>query len=333
MSPATLVWDTPTDLDESTLEYYPDERVFKGPMSVRTALSGDHLAPAAKLLADFGKENVLDLLSSFGLHLYESEGIPYTSGIADSLSIAQAYGIFANRGVRAGSASQSLSGELTPSLILRALDDNGTVILERDEYLEQTLVSPELAWLVNDMLASTGVGDQMLQGSTKTSFSMDGMDYWRVAYTPEYVFVVYMGYSDPAGKPDLDELGIDSALVNIVEESFTPGSPWDGWVIPEGITRQEVCVPSGLLPGDACPQTVMEYFLTGTEPSETDNLYQAYPIDMETGRRATVFTDPTKITKQIFFNPPIEEMTWAREAGYPLAPCGLCSVPVRKRHR
>jgi membrane peptidoglycan carboxypeptidase len=320
MSPATLVWDTPTDLDESTLAYYPDRRVFKGPMSVRTAMSGDHLAPAAKLMADYGKENVLDLLSSFGLHLYESEGIPYTSGIADSLSIAQAYGIFANTGIRAGNASQSQSGDLTPSLILRALDENGTVILEKSEYQEQTLVSPELAWLINDMLASPGVGNQMLRGSTKTGFSMDGMDYWRVAYAPEYVFVVYMGYSDPIGKPGLNELGIDSALVNIVEETLIPSSPWDGWVIPEGITRQEVCIPSGLLPGEACPQTGMEYFLTGTYPSEIDSLYQAYPIDTETGRRATVFTDPTKITKQVFFNPPIEEMAWAREAGYPLAP-------------
>jgi membrane peptidoglycan carboxypeptidase len=320
MSPATLVWDSPNNLDETTLGYYPDERVFRGPMSVRTALSGDHLAPAAKLLADYGKENVLDLLSGFGLHLYESEGIPYTSGIADSLSIAQAYGVFANMGIRTGRASLSQSGELMPSLILRALDDSGTVILEKGELQEQTLVSPELAWLVNDMLAYPGAGNQRLRGSTKTSFSMDGMDYWRVAYTPEYVFVVYMGYSDPVGKPGLNELGIDSALVKIVEESFNPGSPWYGWVIPSGITRQEVCVPSGLLPDEACPQTVTEYFLTGTEPSETDSLYQAYPIDMETGRRATVFTDPTNITKQVFFNPPIEELTWARAVGYPLAP-------------
>lgn len=320
LSPATLVWDTPTELDVSTLEYYPDARVFKGPMSIRTALSGDHLAPATKLLADYGKENVLDLLSSFGLHLYESDGIPYKSGIADSLSVAQAYGIFANKGIRVGSASQSLSGELTPSLILRALDDNGTVILEHGEYQQQTLVSPELAWLVNDMLVPSGGDNQMFRGSTKTGFSMDGMDYWRVAYTSEYAFVVYMGYSDPIGKPGLDELGVDLALVNIVEDSFAPSSPEDRWEIPGGITRQEVCVPSGLLPGDACPQTIMEYFLKGTEPSETDNLYQAYPIDLETGRRATVFTNPTRITKQVFFNPPIEEMTWSKEAGYPLVP-------------
>ena len=87
-----------------------------------------------------------------------------------------------------------------------------------------------------------------------------------------------------------------------------------------GISRQEVCVPSGLLPGEVCPNTVMEYFLDGTEPSETDTLYQEYPIDIETGRLATVFTDLAKVSQQVFFNPPLDELAWAGAAGYPLAP-------------
>lgn len=320
MTPATMVWDTPTGLEKSVLENYPDDYIFPGPMSLRTALSGDHLAPATKLLAGNGMDNVIDLMSSFGLQLYASEGIPYTSGIADSLSIAQAYGIFANMGIRAGSSSQSQEGGPTPSLILRALDDNDSIVLDNLEHQEQTLVSPALAFLENDMLISTGEGIQKLRGSTKTSLNREGTDYWRVAYTPDYVIVVYLGYSEPAGKTDLSGLGIDTALVRVVEKTLLSDSSIDNRVIPEGITRQEFCVPSGMLPGEACPQTNMEYFLAGTEPTEIDSLYREYLIDTETGRLATVFTNPAKTTRKIFFNPPPEEFAWAQAAGYSLPP-------------
>jgi hypothetical protein len=141
-----------------------------------------------------------------------------------------------------------------------------------------------------------------------------------VTYTPEYVFVIWLGYTHPGGKPGLDELGIDSTLARVVDISLTTETEFDGWQTPDGIVRLEVCTPSGMLPGDACPQTNYEYFLIGTEPTETDTLYQRYPIDMETGRLATVFTDPSRVVQQVFFNPPDEELAWATQAGYPLVP-------------
>jgi membrane peptidoglycan carboxypeptidase len=329
MSPATLVWDTPTGLSEANLEYYSESHLYRGPMSVRTALSGDHLAPAAKLLAGIGMDPVKYLMSGFGLTLYASEGIPYTSGIADSLSIAQAYGTLANMGIRAGNTTQSQSGGLSPTFILRAIDRDGTVIFEKNEPKKQSLVSPELAFLVNDILGSELDGNLKYRGSVKTSLSLDGADYWHVAYTPEYVFVLYMGYPEPVGQTGLNELGIDWALTRIVDDALRSESGFDGWMVPDGVTRQMVCVPSGMVPGKACPQTRLEYFLDGTEPSDIDTLFQEYQIDSETGRLATVFTDPARITQQTFFSPPEEELVWARSAGIPLPP-GNYSVLTNK---
>jgi membrane peptidoglycan carboxypeptidase len=320
MSPAALVWDTPTGLDAEAPGFSAAETEFQGPMSMRTALSGDHLAPAAKMLMDFGQENVTALMAGFGLQLYASDGIPYTSGIADGLSMAQAYGVFANNGIKTGIIPESQSGVLAPSTILRAVDDDDALLVDQRDYQEQTLINPALAFLVNDMLANEKDVPGSFPGSTKTGVTADGADYWRVAYTPDYVFVMWLGYSDPDGKTRLRDLGIDLALISILGESLPPDTRFDGWKAPEGVSRLEVCVPSGRLPGHACPQTVSEYFLLGTEPTETDSLYVELPVDMETGRLATVFTVPAHITKQVFFNPPAEELAWARDAGYPLAP-------------
>jgi membrane peptidoglycan carboxypeptidase len=320
MTPATLVWDTPTGLDESIIKQYPARYMFQGPMSVRTALSGDHLAPAAKLLDGFDQSSVVALMSSFGLHLYASDGMPYTSGVADSLSFAQAFGVFANNGIKAGAANPEQPGNLGPTSLLRATDGNETILLDWDDPQEQTVINTQLAFLVNDMLTVDKSLAPNIKGSTKTGLSSDGADYWRVVYTPDYVFVLWLGYSDPVGKVALKDLGVDTAFVRILSDYYSADTQFAGWQPPDGITRLEVCIPSGQLPGDACPKTISEYFLAGTEPTETDSLYKRYPIDAETGRLATVFTDPASIIQQVFFNPPAEELAWAREAGYPLAP-------------
>jgi membrane carboxypeptidase/penicillin-binding protein PbpC len=197
---------------------------------------------------------------------------------------------------------------------------NETTLLDLEKYQGQIVINSQLAFLVNDMLKADKAFAPMIKGSTKTGTSSDGANYWRVDYSPDYVFVLWLGYSDPAGKPALKDLGVDTVFVRILSDYYATDTQFTGWQPPDGITHLEVCTPSGQLPGDACPKTVSEYFLAGTGPTETDNLYKRYPIDTETGRLATVFTDPASITQLVFFNPPAEELAWARDAGYPLAP-------------
>jgi len=182
------------------------------------------------------------------------------------------------------------------------------------------VINSPLAFLINDMLTADNSFAPNINGSTKAGTSIDGANYWRVIYAPDYVFVLWLGYSDPVGKTALKDLGVDTVLGRILSDYYAVDTQFTGWQPPEGITRLDVCTPSGQLPGDACPETVREYFLVGTEPTETDSLYKRYPIDAETGRLATVFTDPARIIQQVFFNPPAEELEWARDAGYPLAP-------------
>ena len=318
MGPATLVWDTPTNLDGTLADQYYDAHEYLGPMRLRIALSEDHLAPAAKALASQGEENVVALMSGFGLHIYATEGIPYESGITDSLSIAQAFGVFANEGNKAGQLTSVKAGILSPTTVLTVNRGGINSLIDWEIPEQQAVISPALAFMMNDMLASGTI--ENFRGSTKQGTTVGGSDFLRVVYNPDYVFALWMGYSDSAGERPLQELGIDTTLNSILEEYYRNHSQFDNWQPPADVVRVKVCDPSGKLPGEVCPRTVMEYFLAGNEPTEIDTLYKLYPIDSETGRLATVFTDPTRIEQREFFNPPPEEVAWARKAGYSLPP-------------
>lgn len=51
---------------------------------------------------------------------------------------------------------------------------------------------------------------------------------------------------------------IDNLLLN---------QPNTGWEKPESVIQTNICLTTGTLPCDGCPQTTTEYFLKGTEPT------------------------------------------------------------------
>jgi hypothetical protein len=87
-----------------------------------------------------------------------------------------------------------------------------------------------------------------------------------------------------------------------------------------GVSEIQVCDPSGLLPTNYCPTVVNEVFLTGSEPTQVDNLYRITQINRETGRLATIFTPPELLEERVYLVVPPEARAWAEEAGLPTPP-------------
>jgi hypothetical protein len=76
---------------------------------------------------------------------------------------------------------------------------------------------------------------------------------------------------------------------------------------------------SGLLPTKYSIQ-IKELFIPGTEPTSYDNIHQAFLIDKETGKLATVFTPPDKVEEKVFEIYPPEAAEWIIEAKIPQPP-------------
>jgi hypothetical protein len=89
------------------------------------------------------------------------------------------------------------------------------------------------------------------------------------------------------------------------------------------LIRLEVCALSGLLPTEYCEHTRMEWFITGTEPSDPDNVYKQVTIDTLTGALADDSTPPSHQGTRIVLDLPITALPWARSQGLPL----LADIP------
>jgi hypothetical protein len=107
------------------------------------------------------------------------------------------------------------------------------------------------------------------------------------------------------------------------------GRPERPFERPAGLTRVEVCDLSGLLPTPACPLTRTEWFLAGTEPTQTDTFHQQVWIDALTNSLASDSTPGERRKSVTVLDLPVEAQAWARAQGLALladfAPAGNAS--------
>jgi membrane peptidoglycan carboxypeptidase len=328
LSPASLVWDVP---GLATIRNTNDE--YHGPVRLRLALANDYLGPAAQVLDQMGLENVARTTNSFGLDV-GPDSVPLRDSIPlGLLDVSGAYGVLAAGGVKYGNASDE---GLAPVIVLRVETADHAVWLDANNPAAQSVVTPQLAYLLNHILSdeparwpSLGHPNSFEIGrpvGAKTGVTLDGLDAWAVGYTPHRVVTVWTGTratvraaSTPvrdgrAGSPISPRLpaGLWHALMQIASRELPP----DGWSAPAGITQIEVCDPSGLLPTEDCPTVVREIFANGSEPTQPDNLYRIYEINRETGFLATVFTPPHLVEQQVYMAFPLEARDWAESNGF-----------------
>ncbi|NOG50385.1 MAG: hypothetical protein HND48_13880 [Chloroflexi bacterium] len=232
------------------------------------------------------------------------------------LDLTAAYGVFANGGLA-----------VDPVLITSVVQRDGPVLYEwtppdhRDRIMDE-----RVAWLITDMLADPaarepGFGRNSLlnigrPAAVKTGTTTDFRDNWIVGYTPSLVVGVWVG--NPDNRPMREATGltgagpiwhtfIRSVLLGTPEESFGPPPP--------GIVRAPVCIVSGMLPTADCPNTRLEWFIDGTQPTEPDTLWVTLESDRRTGDLATAATPAADRVRVHYMVLPERAMDWARKAG------------------
>jgi len=318
LSPASLVWDIPTAADIQN----PNSG-YHGPVRLRLALANDYLVPAAQVLDQMGLENVIRTTNSFGLSL-EPASVPLSDSVPLSLlQLSGAYGTLATGGVKYGQG-----GELAPVTVLRVETADHAVWLDESVPAAQPVVTPQLAYLINNILSdesarwpALGHPNSFEIGrpvGAKTGQTLEGTDAWAVGYTPYRVVTVWTGTRAETNSRLSPRLpaGLWYALMQTTSRELPP----DGWNAPAGITAIDVCDPSGLLPTADCPTIVREVFADGSQPTQPDNLYRTYEINRETGFLATVFTPPQLVEERVYLAFPPEARSWAAANGFDTPP-------------
>jgi membrane carboxypeptidase/penicillin-binding protein len=337
-TPASLLLDIPTQFPLPSGEVYAPEnydRQFHGPVSMRLALARSYNVPAVQTIHLVGVDNVIRRAHQLGINSLElgQYGLALTLGGGEVtlLDLTYAYGVFANSGVMAGQPVRADAQRpgyrlLDPVSILRVEDRHGRILDEFDTPDTQQILSPDLAYLINGVLsdnearvAAFGRGNPLelddRPAGAKTGTTNDFRDNWTVGYVPQRAVGVWVGNADNSAMRAVTGLTGAAPIWHAVMQYATRGLPPRGWDAPPGIVSLRVCEPSGLLPTPFCPRTRLEVFIQGTEPTTTDNLWQAVRVNRETGKRATVCTPPELVEERVYQILPLEAADWVRTAG------------------
>ena len=189
LTAASILDDSPVHLDTASGLYIPQnyDRVFRGPVSVRTALGNSLNVPAVRTLLLVGVDDLRDRLYDSGYQGIVEEGGFYGYSLA------------------LGSAEVTL---LEQAAAYRALARSGlwsSLRLRRDDATgeERRILSPAAAYIVSDILSDAGARsltfglDSQLTlpfwAAVKTGTSKAMRDNWCVGFSDRYTVAVWVG--------------------------------------------------------------------------------------------------------------------------------------------
>ncbi|HLP10083.1 MAG TPA: transglycosylase domain-containing protein [Opitutaceae bacterium] len=264
LTAATVLPDTPDAIRSEYVDYDPQnfDRQHLGPVRVREALASSLNVPAVGALSRIGARTFFERLPQWGFTFpreLEDYGAGLILGNAEPrlLDLAAAFAGFAAEG-------------RVPAW--RLLTDEPTH--------GRAVISPDTAAIITDLLCdddarrrSFGRGSPLaapVRVPCKTGTSSGFRDAWTVGSTAEHTVAVWAGNFDghpmdgtvsieaaaPLWRAIIDELLVNDTAVPAPHESAT-------------LVAAEVCRLTGRRPVAESPGTVREWFLRGTEPTES----------------------------------------------------------------
>lgn len=293
-----------------------------GPVSVRASLGSSLNIPAVKTLQEVGVENTIDLARRLGITSLRDPqqydlSLALGGGEISLLQLSTAYATLANSGYFTGSYS---------ILDIRDADGNLLYTQEKDPPLQ--VFDPRVAWLISDILSddsarATGFGlSSTLKidraAAVKTGTTTNFHDNWTIGYTPDLVVGVWVGNSGYEAMHNVTGLTGAAPIWHEVMRGLLQGRPDHPFQRPDGLSQAEVCDLSGLLPTPACSHSRTEWFIAGTEPTQTDSFHQQVWIDSLTNTLADDSTPGERRKLITVLDLPVEAQTWARAQGLPL---------------
>ncbi len=257
---------------------------WHGPVEARYALGNSLNIPAVKMLALAGVKNVMDLGFRMGLSTWEptdenisSVGLSLTLGGREVrlLDLTSAYAVFADAGVKQ-----------EPISILKVEDSKGKVLYDYKQSDGTKVLDPGIAFIISNILSDNGARTMAfgtnsvlnIPGKTvsvKTGTTDEKRDNWAVGFTPSVVVGVWVGNNNNDKMNPAIASGITGAspiwqkIMTAALKDKSDEKPQQ----PDNVSYVDVDGLMGGKPHDGSP-TRKEYFIKGTEPTNTSWAYQ-----------------------------------------------------------
>ncbi len=274
-TPATLIWDVPSEFPPSGDPNDPREPYIPvnydgkhhGPVTVRVALANSFNIPAVKALDFVGiydnpeteeKEGMIAMAERLGIMTLTRDdyGLALTlgGGEVSLLEMTGAFSVMANEGVR-----------IPPVGITKILDHNGELIYEYTPPQGEQVLRPEHAYLITSVLSDNAARTWMFgpnsylalpfPAAAKTGTSNDFRDSWTMGYTNDLTVGVWVGNADYTPMDQITSSNgaapIWSQFMQAVAPIRAGGTPTD-FPRPDEIINKVICSISGTEPSNSC---------------------------------------------------------------------------------
>jgi penicillin-binding protein 1C len=343
-TPATLIWDVPSEFPPSGLAndpnppYVPNnfDHKFHGPLTVREALANSYNIPAVKTLqfiGVYGDGGLIKMAERVGItSLTRNDyGLALTlgGGEVSLLEMTGGYAVIANGGLK-----------IPPVAILKIVDYQGIVVYDYQAPKGEQVLRADHAFLMSSILSDNSARTPMygpnsiinlpFQAAVKTGTSNDSRDNWTLGFTPDLAVGVWVGNADDT--PMENTTGVTGAgpiwagFMTSAIKSLTGGNPTP-FMRPGSIELQTICALSGSQPSAWCPSQREEYFASGQPPLNLNSdFWRQVPVDTWTNlgsspqcadftsERMTINVYDASARKWIREDPKGQQ--WARDMGF-----------------
>lgn len=237
------------------------------------------------------------------------------------LYMTAAYGAIANDGVY-----------VEPTAYTKVVNNKGEVILEK---IPEThiVVSPEVASLMKDILRTTvnpGLSYKAklperlgIEVAGKTGTTQANGDFWFMGFSPYYVGGIWVGNDNVQMKLTGDSgatARLWSGIMTPIHEGLAPAK----FELNKNLVPVSVCSQSGKLPSDLCAndqrgsQVITEYFVPGTQPTETCDVHVKAEICSSSNMLKSQFCPDNLTVTKIFITREydIDANPYSKNGGY-----------------
>ncbi|HYS42812.1 MAG TPA: PBP1A family penicillin-binding protein [Geobacteraceae bacterium] len=301
MTPASIFDDSPVEYDSGKEKSWKPknyDNIYRGPVTMRGALTNSINVVSVKILEQIGVAYAIDYAKKLGITAQLANNLTLALGSSSltPMELTSAYAVFASGGYR-----------VTPYFITKVVDGDGKVLEEITPPVIPTfaqassagkkgeeavgkgpdgsspltpvqVISPETSYVMTNLMESvvtSGTGQRAKAlgrpVAGKTGTTNDMKDAWFVGYVPQLVAGVWVGYdqerslgSGGSGGQAAAPIWTDfmqRSLAVIPAQSFPP---------PANVTFALINPRTGRLAREGSEGSVMECFISGTEPNSYD---------------------------------------------------------------
>lgn len=245
------------------------------PISLAAAIAYSDNVYAVKTHIFLGEDNLVNMAQRLGITSSMAEVPSLALGTSEMniIELTSAYATFANEGYK-----------ITPHLIERVEDNNGNVLYEVDD-VKESILNPSLVYILNNLLTSTYDSTfidynypTVLSIASKLSkkYSIKSgttaTDSWTVGYNPQVITSVWVGYDDSSNISSSDYMYTKNIWAETMEGYLKDKE--DIWYdMPNNVVGVVVDPISGLPADNSSTKKKVLYYLKGTEPSETQVVF------------------------------------------------------------